>query len=181
MSGSLKGYIPALSRLLGLSPAALYERQRALVRDGLLVVEAGKGPGSGVRLTPSAKALLILSVLATDRLSDSSERTREIAEAGSALGGCPLTRRENFHAALTWRLSASGTASAVRTITVSRTSPWAALRYWDDETGAEGVSEFGGPAACEPGLSVVASLTGALLQQIAQDVQLEETEAPNAR
>src|SRR5665213_457167 len=81
MSSSLKGYTPGLGRLLGVSAAALYERQRALVRGGLLEIEGGRGPGSGVRVTARALALLIISVLATDSLAETASRTRKVAAA----------------------------------------------------------------------------------------------------
>ena len=63
---SLKGLIPRLAHELGMTPDALYERQRALVRAGLLKGVEGKGPGSGVRATPYATALLLIAVLAAD-------------------------------------------------------------------------------------------------------------------
>ncbi len=67
---SLKSLIPDLAPAFDLTPAALYERQRALERAGLLKAEGGRGPGSGVRATPQAVAALFTSVLATDSLSE---------------------------------------------------------------------------------------------------------------
>ena len=81
MAPSLRSYLFKLSELLGLTPIALYERQRELVRAGLLHAEGTRGPGAGVRLSPEAVAVLLISVLATDSLSEVAERTREIAGA----------------------------------------------------------------------------------------------------
>lgn len=78
---SLKSIIPLLSDILGLSEHALYERQRALVRAGLLKATEGRGPGSGVKATPEAVAMLIISVLATDNLSDVALMTAALARA----------------------------------------------------------------------------------------------------
>ena len=49
---SLKSLIPELARALDMTSAALYERQRALVRASLLQQRPGHGPGSGVVATP---------------------------------------------------------------------------------------------------------------------------------
>ncbi|WP_156179617.1 hypothetical protein [Bradyrhizobium sp. LTSPM299] len=78
---SLKSFIPLLPDVLGLSEYALYERQRALVRGGLLTATKGRGPGSGVKATPENVAMLIISVLATDSLSDVVAHTNEVSKA----------------------------------------------------------------------------------------------------
>lgn len=171
VASSLKGYIPALARLLGTTPAALYERQRALVRAGLLASEEGRGPGSGVRTTESSVASLLLSVLSTERLSDAEARTRSIAEL-QPLGGnyCPYTRRPSFGKALVYILSATGVVAGVDKISVSRTADRARLHYYDN-SGDPKVSEFVGPNAAEPAISVIASLNDRALTQIVDDVQ----------
>lgn len=153
-----------------MTPAALYERQRALVREGLLAAEAGRGPGSGVRATAPAVALLVLSVLATDRLSE-SDRVRAIASAKPLPDErCPFTHCKSFLDAFATLLATTGKAAAVQEITVSWTADRAMIRY----RGAHAAlmcSEFAGDAAVEPGLSVAAALNHDLLQQIARDVQ----------
>jgi hypothetical protein len=170
MNGSLKGYTPALGRLLGLNPMTLYERQRALVRHGLLDAEAGRGPGSGVRTTASSVARLLVSALATDRLSEAYSRTRVIADARPAeVDRCPYTGARSFWEGLTRLLSMSGVAAGVIEVTVSRTADRAAIKYWHDVEPK--VSWFLGPAANESGFAVAATMSGQLLQQIAQDVQ----------
>jgi hypothetical protein len=172
MSASLKGYTPTLARLLGLNPVTLYERQRALVREGLLDAEAGRGPGSGVRTTASSVARVLVSVLATDRLSEAHSRTRAIADARPAeVERCPCTGARSFWEGLTRLLSMSGVAAGVIEVSVSRTADRAAIKYWCEESIEPKVSWFLGPAANEPGFAVAATLSGHLLQQIAQDVQ----------
>lgn len=171
LNTSLKGYIPALGRLLGLSPAALYERQRALVREGHLGAEAGRGPGSGVRATAPSVALVVLSVLATDRLSETDPRVRALTAARPSKGGrCSYTRRESFLSAFETILAATGMAAGVIDITVSRTADRALIRYYDNHDQIR-TSEFVGLNGLEPGISVTATLDHNLLQQIAQDVQ----------
>ena len=73
---SLKSLIRDVSAFTGMSEAAVYERQRALVRAGLLKTKRGRGPGSGVRGTPKLVALSLISLLATGNLSDAGISTR---------------------------------------------------------------------------------------------------------
>jgi hypothetical protein len=80
MTTSLKAFIPELAKALEMNPTALYERQRSLIRGGLLEVKSGHGPGSGVRLNPESVAMLLISVLATNSLVDVEAKTREGAE-----------------------------------------------------------------------------------------------------
>jgi hypothetical protein len=62
MTMSLKAYVPALARTLGMPAATIYERQRSLTRLDLLDPGAASGPGSGVRITSSAKEVALLSL-----------------------------------------------------------------------------------------------------------------------
>src|SRR5258708_3677450 len=76
---SLKQFIPLMSgAFVNLSESALYERQRALVRAGLLHPVAGRGPGSGVELSPESVAMLLLAVLGTDNLSEVEAATKSL-------------------------------------------------------------------------------------------------------
>jgi hypothetical protein len=59
----------------------LYERQRELVRCDLLPSIKGRGPGSGVPLSPDTLATFLISVLATDKLADLGERTAALCKA----------------------------------------------------------------------------------------------------
>jgi hypothetical protein len=80
MSG-LKSFLYAISPVIGVSPAALYERQRALVKLGLLTVAPGRGPGSGVPLSADNVAAMIICVLASESLSDVDQRVVALCNA----------------------------------------------------------------------------------------------------
>lgn len=168
---SLKGYTVGLARLIGTTPDALYERQRALVRAGLLNLGEGRGPGSGVRTTGQSVALLLIAVLATDSLGETEARAHAIGESHPPAGRrCPCTGMKSFLDALAAALVSTGKARAIIEIKVSRTADRAEIRYYD-AAGDERRSEFLGARATEPGLSVTATLDHNLLQQIAADVQ----------
>jgi hypothetical protein len=79
MSKSLAHYLPALAAVLGEKPATLYERQRELIREGLLQALPGRGPGAGVQATPEAVAMLLIGMLSDVGLTGSGPRTRAIA------------------------------------------------------------------------------------------------------
>ena len=67
---SLKSFLQGVAPILGVSLATLYERQRALVRLGVLPPSTGAGPGSGVPFTAKNFAAILISLLASDSLSD---------------------------------------------------------------------------------------------------------------
>jgi len=117
---SLKGLIPLLSRALAMSPAALYERQRALVRAGLLKSEGGKGPGSGVRATPQSVGLLLIAVLAADSLSEIEDATARVAGLRALADICPATGKKTFASAIAAVLASPELSRGVQRITVDR-------------------------------------------------------------
>jgi hypothetical protein len=71
---SLKTYLHGIAPFIGLSPGALYERQRSLAKLGLLTAAPGRGPGSGVLLTAENAAAVVISALASDSLSEVDQR-----------------------------------------------------------------------------------------------------------
>jgi hypothetical protein len=89
MIGGLKSYLPRLAEIVGSTPAALYERQRALTRLGLLIAQEGRGPGSGVALSADSLAVMIISLLVTENLSDINKRVALLCNAR------PLRDRKN--------------------------------------------------------------------------------------
>jgi hypothetical protein len=109
MTSSLKAFIPKLAKALEMNPTALYERQRALIRGGLLETKAGHGPGSGVRLSPESVAMLLVSILATSSLVDVEAKTREVAELQGPEG-------VSFAQALTRALGSEDLAADVETV-----------------------------------------------------------------
>jgi hypothetical protein len=170
MTTSLKAYMPPLARLLGTTPATLYERQRALVRSGLLDAGSGWGPGSGVRTTASSVALLLISVLASDSLTVAETRAGEIVDAAPVGDDqCLLTGMRTFRDALASVLTSAAQSDRVIEISVSRTAARAKIVYRDGRRTK--VSEFIVPGSDEPGLSVVATLASGTLKLIAARVR----------
>jgi hypothetical protein len=78
---SLKAFLYGVAPLIGMTTAALYERQRALVKLGLLTPFPGRGPGSGVPFSAENAAAVIISVLASDSLSEVDERVVALCRA----------------------------------------------------------------------------------------------------
>jgi hypothetical protein len=78
---SLKSFLPVMASALATTPDALYSRQRALVRLGLLPTKEGKGPGSGVLLNSDALAVMLIAVLAADTLAETDERVVRLCNA----------------------------------------------------------------------------------------------------
>src|SRR5215475_5163773 len=76
MSAALKTHLAKLARTLSVTEGALYERQRALVREGILESVPGHGRGSGVRATPESLGLLLISLLASVNWSDAAALTK---------------------------------------------------------------------------------------------------------
>ena len=132
MAASLKFYIPTLAYRLGTTAAALYERQRALMRAGILLCSPGRGPGSGVQVSPQSVALLLIGISTTDSLSDTPEKVRIFAGARSAPDGkCPLTGTSYFADAVARVLDPHQELdhSFVKSITVGRTSGLCCIHY----------------------------------------------------
>jgi hypothetical protein len=143
---SLKAFLPVLSRFLELSPAALYERQRALVRLGLLPKPTAPGRKSGAAMaTPDSVAIMLIAVLATDNLSDMDSRIQTFAKKRAIdphtgkPGSCRFTGKHTLQEALTEVLSDSKIASPL-SIEVMRKAKTARLV---NSSGAHRTSEFG--------------------------------------
>jgi hypothetical protein len=120
---SLKSLLPKLARMVGKTPAALYERQRVLVEAGLLQTVAGRGPGSGVRATPQAMATLLIALLASESVTEIGERTAAVMKLKIASGKrCTITGKKTFAEALTAILSSEELAKQIGLIKVIRSS-----------------------------------------------------------
>jgi len=78
---SLKAFLPRMARTFGTTPDALYARQRALIRLGLLPTLEGKGPGSGVLLTADSVAVMIIAILSADTLAETDQRVVAMCDA----------------------------------------------------------------------------------------------------
>ena len=166
---SLKSLIRDVSAFTGMSEAAVYERQRALVRAGLLKTERGRGPGSGVRGTPESVALLLISLLATGNLSEAGISTRILADRENKEGFCPLTGKRTFGEAMTAILASKDLAQRVIAINVSQEIREAEIAYRNPRNGGSiSSSKFGlAGEAEEPGMSLRASLSGDVLNGMA--------------
>jgi hypothetical protein len=109
---SLKASIPLLAKILRLNPHAIYERQRALVRGGVLQSVPGRGPGSGTFFKPEPVGVLLISMLATDSIKDSAEITSAFCNAPRASYS---SRRQNaLGGALTFK------AAIVNALTIDK-------------------------------------------------------------
>lgn len=171
MSRSLKWFTPGLARLLGTTAPRLYEREQALIRAGILDAFPGRGPGSGVRATAPSVALLIIAMLAAETLRETESRTKEIAELTPVdAEQCPLRGTPSFLYALTDLVSSKFRSSRTIEVKISRTAARAVIVYRDPETKKRLECEFTGPNAKEPALRVSATLDGAVIKQIANDV-----------
>jgi hypothetical protein len=176
MTSSLKAYAPLLACRLGTTPAALYERQRALVRAGMLDQSAGRGPGSGVQVGPYPVALLLIAILATDSLSETAEKVRIFAAAKARGGLCPLTGEQAFVEAVArvldrgephWR--------KIESITIRRTSGQGVIASGDKLTHTDSIFAAHVPidAKLRPPTRLVvnAMLTRDLIMDIATDLK----------
>ncbi|MEH2482020.1 hypothetical protein V1282_005377 [Nitrobacteraceae bacterium AZCC 2146] len=145
---SLTSFLPTIAPAFRLTTAAMYERQRALVRMGLLPTPQGRGRGSGAEATPETVALLIIACLATDNLSDTDGRVQTLAAASFVDGKydrCRWTGAENFKEALVFLLSAQAPSGlgAHTSITVSRAEPNAGIFFQWKKRPGKGHSQFG--------------------------------------
>jgi hypothetical protein len=120
MLPSTKSLIPFLADRLAIKPAAIYERQRELVRAGLMEQSPGRGPGSGVRATHRNLAMLLISVLTTSSLSEVNDEAGAIARLKNAKGTCPVTGKKMFADALVATLKTESLLKKVIDITVRR-------------------------------------------------------------
>jgi hypothetical protein len=126
---SLQGCLPVLAELFHANRTTLYERQRALVREGLLEALPGHGRGSGVRATPESIAMLTIAMLSSVNLADVGPLARSFSEAGSIASKCPLTGAKTFRSALSRIFSDESLAKRVSGITVRVNAGHAAIGF----------------------------------------------------
>lgn len=119
---SLKSFTDDLAGILGTSAALLYERQRALVRDSILVPEReGRGPGNGVVATPTSVALLLIAALSGNDLEGTSQRTAKLCIASNG--------KRQFKGALVCLLSEPDARKTLKGIKISQSSAWAQIHF----------------------------------------------------
>jgi hypothetical protein len=175
---SLKAFAPLLAVRLSTTPAAMYERQRALIRARVLPPPIGRGRGNGLPATAETVALMIIAVMATDNLSDTDDRVLKLAEAkfdaSYREGGCMLTGAPNFKTALAAILRTTELAASVRSISVSRNQLSAEIFFERGARRGKGISRFGGNQH-QIDLEIEAKISGGALMWISRKLLLDET------
>ncbi|BBZ96185.1 hypothetical protein BRDID11004_29080 [Bradyrhizobium diazoefficiens] len=170
---SLKSYLPVLADYLDLTPDALYERQRVLVRSGALKAVAGRGPGSGIRAMPATVTQLLIATLATDSLAETEDKTSTLGKGAAEHGLCPLTGANDFAGALELILSSVALAKKVSSIDVARSNLKATIYYTERGRRYSQLSVFGKRPVLR-GLhrrSVEAHLPGQAVKEICDNLQ----------
>jgi len=137
----LKTYLSTLSPLLGQSEEILYERQRALVREGLLESIGRRGPGSGVRADESALSAFLISLLAHDILAQ-SEIAEFFCNMKSDAGKCPFTGARTFREGLEAVLGHEALAEKIAGVMVHRNHPGRAYLQFVGKNNRIITSEF---------------------------------------
>jgi hypothetical protein len=170
---SLKAFLPVLSKFVELSPAALYERQRALVRLDLLPKPSAPGRNSGAAMAaPNSVAIMLIAILATDNLSEMDSRIKTFAKkrAIDATGKpvqCRFTGKLTLQEALAEVLSDSKVASTI-SIEVMRKAKTA--RLVSSSGGEHRFSDFG---QSPPRKGIELKATFGDLFSIARELELE--------
>jgi hypothetical protein len=170
----LKTYLSTLSPLLGQSEEMLYERQRALVREGLLESVGGRGPGSGVRADEKALAVFLVSLLAHDVLAH-AETVWAFCGMRIPGGKCPVTGQRTFMEALGAVLGNEPLAEKITGIMLDRTRPGSARLQFVGKNNKIITSEFK-PGAVLGILVPVSALRAStsfdpnFIRQIAKDI-----------
>ncbi|WP_271567760.1 hypothetical protein [Bradyrhizobium sp. CCBAU 11386] len=170
---SLKSYLPVLADYLDLTPDALYERQRVLVRSKVLKAVAGRGPGSGIRAMPAAVTQLLLAALATDSLAETEDRTKTLGRGIAEHDICPLTGAKDFAGAIELILSSAALAKKISTIVVARANLKATIHYTERGRRYPQPSAFGKRPVLRGihRLTVEARLPGQAVQEICDNLQ----------
>lgn len=172
---SLKALGPQLAKVFHLSPDALYERQRALVRCGLLKnVGGSRGPGNGVRATPETVSTLMIAVMAATTLSETEEVTRQFGNLKPESDLPLFEGAKSLRATLIKALSSADVADSIKELVVIRThrAAWVELRYpmaGEPDSVSFGLSKV--PPAKRDGLTVMGSLPGEDILMIGELLQ----------
>jgi hypothetical protein len=186
---SLKAFAPVLASTLGTTPAAIYERQRALVREGLLPAPIGRGRGNGVPATAENVAMILIALMVTDNLSDTDNRVQRVAEAkiyGKRLPRhlrhhkirCRLTGKRDFKSALISVLRMTEFPTGL-SLSVSRNYFCSKIFYLRD--GVYHLSEFGDWSGTASNLVVEASLRDGVLEALSRALRSENKEGLPSR
>lgn len=178
---SLTSLVPPLAPLFGLTPAALYERQRALVKLHILPTPIGRGRGSGAEATPENVAKLVLAVMATDNLSDLDSRRLNKLMSVRSHELCKLTGNERFLGALEAIFASEELASRVLRIGVFRSDLVGQIQFLvrkksTTKTLPTAQTNFGEMVEFPDRLDVEAKLWGPVVERIEMTLRSATTE-----
>jgi hypothetical protein len=169
MASSLKSTFPALARIVGYTPASLYARQRLFVDAGLLESTPGRGPGSGVKASPSTLSEFLIALTAQATLDENTSSAKGIAKAKAIGGKCPLTGASTFKEAFATVLSEKALVQRVEEVRIVTNGAFAEIKY--DRTS---LSTFRSKAVDTTGLMIQVAILPDTLRDLA-DV-LKETD-----
>jgi hypothetical protein len=158
VSTSLKAFLPIFVEPFGLTPLGLYERQKALIRGGVIPAGESRGPGKGLRLTPKVAATMLIALLSTENVNDIAEKAAAVASFKSIHGKdmrpglvkrpgrCPFTGKTTFRAAMAELLASRELAERLVEIHVYRTARVlaASLSFGDRVPDVDGYAYTGG-------------------------------------
>jgi hypothetical protein len=174
---SLKAFAPVLASLLQTTPAAIYERQRALIRAGVLPAPIGRGRGNGLPATAETIAPMLIAMMATDNLSDTDGRVKKLSDlriSSHPETGPRLIKASTFRAAL---VATMKSAIEVAAVEVSRSRPSANI-YLGNRINLDRVVRFGDQRPLPPSISnlqIRAWLNGSVLEAIGEALRTTDT------
>jgi hypothetical protein len=185
---SLKAFTPMLAGALGMTPAAMYERQRALIRANVLPAPVGRGRGHGLPANAETVAWMIIAAMVTDNLSDTDDRVQKLANANfrevvrRERTGCGLTRKRIFRDALVAILNSDELAAAVFKVRVARYDLTASIHFEFGTRGSIRSSSFGGERNWSPKhLVVESSLSGEVLRTVGKSLRANQSRVPTQK
>ncbi len=170
---SLKAFAPLLALKLGTTPAAIYERQRALIRAHLLPAPIGRGRGNGLPARAETVAFMIIALMVTDNLSDTDDRVQKAADAAFVpLPGkktrCTFTGAQDFKSALIVILESKEVAREVTSIQLLREDLSAQIVF--GRGSRRSVSSFGN-MSYRTTMQIEARIPGKILMDIGKLLQ----------
>lgn len=136
---SLNAFLPVLSDLWGVSPGVLYERQRSMVHLGLMKSRPGRGPGSGVTLTPENVARLLVAYAGVDSLAVVYRSKKVFAANANEYTpdfACPVTGKNTFLDILTETLTRPALAARIVSFEIDLNGPAILVSYFAGRGGA---------------------------------------------
>jgi hypothetical protein len=133
----LRTYLPKLADYTGAGVDTLNEWLRMLVSGGVFPVRAGRGPGSGVELSPKTLSVLILALLGSKDRRDVAEATRLLLKSKPARNRwCPITGATSLRDAIVIGLEGRGVHEG-KPVKLYQIQVWrgsgTAILYWSGD------------------------------------------------